>query len=53
VPTREAPRRAGDPAVIVADPSQIKEIFDWQPKYDDLDEIVRTAYAWEKWQNSV
>jgi UDP-glucose 4-epimerase len=53
VPTREAPRRAGDPAVIVADPSQIKEIFEWQPKYDDLDEIVRTAYAWEKRQNSV
>jgi UDP-glucose 4-epimerase len=53
VPTREAPRRAGDPAVIVADPSQIKEIFEWQPKFDDLDEIVRTAYAWEKRQNSV
>ena len=53
VPTREAPRRAGDPPVIVADPSQIKEIFAWKPKYDDLDEIVRTAYGWEKRLNSV
>jgi len=53
VPTREALRRAGDPAVIVVDPSQIKKIFEWQPKYDDLDEIVRTAYAWEKRLNSV
>ncbi len=53
VPTREAPRRAGDPPVIVADPTQIKEIFAWKPKYDDLDEIVRTAYGWEKRLNSV
>jgi UDP-glucose 4-epimerase len=53
IPTREAPRRAGDPASIVADPSQIKEVFEWQPKYDDLDEIVRGAYAWERRLNSI
>lgn len=52
VPTREAPRRAGDPAAIVADPSRIKAAFEWHPKYDDLDEIVRTAYSWEKRLNS-
>lgn len=53
VPARDAPRRAGDPAAIVADPSQIKKVFEWRPKYDDLDEIVRSAYAWERRLNSV
>jgi UDP-glucose 4-epimerase len=53
VPTKEAPRRAGDPASVVADPTKIKEIFEWQPKFDDLDEIVLGAYAWERGLNSV
>jgi UDP-glucose 4-epimerase len=41
------PRRAGDPASIVADPARIKASFGWQPRHDDLDEIVRNALAWE------
>jgi UDP-glucose 4-epimerase len=52
VPTREAPRRAGDPAELVADSSKLKETFRWKPVYDDLDEIVATAYAWEKRLNT-
>jgi UDP-glucose 4-epimerase len=40
-------RRPGDPAAIVASPALIMSEFGWKPRYDDLDEIVRTALAWE------
>ncbi|MFV8571177.1 UDP-glucose 4-epimerase GalE [Marinobacter sp. SBS5] len=41
-------RRAGDPAALMADNARIKQVLGWQPDYDDLDIIVRTALAWEK-----
>ncbi len=46
--TRElGPRRAGDPAELVADNSKIRETFSWQPKYGNLEFIVETAWKWE------
>jgi len=39
-------RRAGDPAEIVADASQMRK-FGWQPQHDDLETIVRSAIDWE------
>ena len=44
---RAAPRRAGDPAELVADPSRLKDTIGWQPRFDDLDAIVGHALAWE------
>jgi UDP-glucose 4-epimerase len=52
LPMREQPRRAGDPPWLVADASKLRALLGWQPAYDDLDEIVRTAYAWESRLNS-
>jgi len=46
--TREVPRRAGDPPEIVADSAKLKREFGWRVEHDDLQEIVTTAYAWEK-----
>jgi UDP-glucose 4-epimerase len=43
-------RRAGDPAELVADPEKITKVLQWSPRFDDLEGIVRTAYAWEKKQ---
>jgi UDP-glucose 4-epimerase len=43
-----APPRAGDPAQIVADSSAARATLRWQPRYDDLDIIVRHALAWER-----
>jgi UDP-glucose 4-epimerase len=43
-----APRRAGDPDSLISDPSRIKATLPWQPKHDDLDEIVAHALAWER-----
>jgi UDP-glucose 4-epimerase len=42
------PRRAGDPAAIVAGASRVREILGWEPKYADLDLIVNSALAWER-----
>jgi UDP-glucose 4-epimerase len=41
-------RRAGDPAVLVADATQAKSILNWQPKFADLETIIRHAWQWEK-----
>jgi UDP-glucose 4-epimerase len=43
-----APRRPGDAAAVVADPTRAKTTLGWQPKHDDLQEIVEAAYAWER-----
>ena len=41
------PRRAGDPAVLVADASLAREAINWQPKFANLNEIIQTAWDWE------
>ena len=41
-------RRPGDPAAIVAANEKARKILGWTPIYDNLDEIVRQALAWEK-----
>jgi UDP-glucose 4-epimerase len=42
------PRRAGDPAGIVAGATRVREILGWAPKYNDLDFIVQSALNWER-----
>src|SRR5690606_8315871 len=39
-------RRAGDPAVLIADPAAARARLAWTPLFPDLDSIVRTAVAW-------
>lgn len=41
------PRRAGDPAVLVADAALARQELNWQPEHADLKEIVQTAWDWE------
>jgi UDP-glucose 4-epimerase len=43
-----APRRAGDPAQIVAKSDRIRALLGWQPQFDDLATIVRHALDWER-----
>ncbi len=45
---RLSPRRAGDPAAIVASSQKIRVSLGWQPHNDDLDQIVSHALAWEE-----
>ena len=47
VPYRMAPRRPGDPAVLVA-ASDRARAAGWRPEHEALDEIVGTAFAWRE-----
>lgn len=47
-PCRELPRRAGDPPLLISSADKIKKILKWQPRYDDLETIVKTSLQWEK-----
>lgn len=46
-----AERRVGDPPVLVANAVQAQKNLNWQPKYSDLDTIVKTAWIWRQKQN--
>lgn len=50
VPVKSGPRRAGDSPSIVAAADRIRVTLAWQPRYADLDTIVRHALAWERLQ---
>ena len=41
-----APRRPGDPAVLVAGSGRIKEELGWTPEYQDLRVIIESAWNW-------
>jgi len=44
----EEPRRDGDPPTLIAEARKIQKVLGWQPKFDDLDTIVRTSLEWER-----
>jgi len=48
LPVVAGPRRAGDPAALFTTTDRIRAALGWTPHYDDLDVIVRSAFAWEK-----
>ena len=44
IAVKEGPRRPGDPAILIADPTRAMHKLDWRPRFTDLDEIVATAW---------
>ena len=46
IPVVEDLRRPGDPAVLIAGSSKIKDDLNWQPRFESIEEIVRTAWKW-------
>jgi UDP-glucose 4-epimerase len=46
VPVAYGPRREGDPARLVADPSRAEEVLGWVAKHRDVREIVASAWTW-------
>ena len=48
IPAEVCPRRAGDPAQLVASSEKAKKVLGWKPKYDDLETIVASAWAWHR-----
>lgn len=48
IPVEEAPRRPGDPAVLIASSERIGRELGWKPKFDKLDDIVASAWKWHQ-----
>lgn len=42
------PRRAGDPAKLIASSEKAKSVLGWKPKHEDLEEIIASAWKWHK-----
>ena len=42
------PRRAGDPAQLVASSEKAKTVLGWKPQYDDLETIIQSAWKWHE-----
>lgn len=46
IPANVAPRRAGDPASLVASSAKASEVLGWKPEYTDVKKIIETAWSW-------
>jgi len=48
VPVTDAPRRAGDPAKLVADAGRARSLLGWDPRRSTLEELIRSAWQWRR-----
>ena len=48
IPAITAERREGDPAVLIADSSLIRAELGWQPRYENIEDIIRSAWVWHQ-----
>lgn len=48
IPAKTAPRRAGDPAQLIASSDKARSVLGWNPQHADLKEIMETAWNWHK-----
>jgi UDP-glucose 4-epimerase len=48
IPAISAPRRSGDPAVLVASSEKIRRELGWSPKHPDLETIISSAWDWRR-----
>jgi UDP-arabinose 4-epimerase len=51
VPAEIAPRRAGDPPILVGDPSRAHTLLSWQPMRSSLETQIADAWRWMKFRN--
>ena len=48
IPAKVTPRRAGDPAQLIASSEKARTVLGWNPQHADLKEIIETAWNWHK-----
>ncbi len=48
IPILEAPRRPGDPPILVGSSRLARKILGWQPQYSDLSQIIAHAWNWHQ-----
>ncbi|MFC6207016.1 MULTISPECIES: UDP-glucose 4-epimerase GalE [Levilactobacillus] len=48
IPAKMAPRRAGDPSTLIAASDKAREVLNWKPQFDNVEDIIRTAWNWKQ-----
>ena len=48
IPAKVTPRRAGDPAQLIASSEKARSVLGWNPQHADLEEIIASAWNWHK-----
>lgn len=48
IPTVISPRRGGDPDILVADSSNARKVLGWKPQYENVHDIIQTAWTWHQ-----
>lgn len=48
IPAKIGPRRAGDPDILIANSDKAREVLGWAPKYDNVQDIIKTAWQWHQ-----
>ncbi|MDU1054252.1 UDP-glucose 4-epimerase GalE [Clostridium baratii] len=48
IPAKVAPRRAGDPAILIASSEKVMKELNWKPKFNSVETIIETAWNWHK-----
>ena len=48
IPAEIAPRRAGDPAVLIANSDKARKVLGWNPKRENIEVMIRDAWCWEQ-----
>ncbi|MDH5104932.1 UDP-glucose 4-epimerase GalE [Lentilactobacillus diolivorans] len=48
IPAKMGPRRAGDPSTLIAASDKARKVLGWDPQFDDVHEIIKTAWNWKE-----
>ncbi len=48
IPAKYGPRRAGDPSTLIASSDKARRVLGWKPQFDDVKEIIKTAWNWKE-----
>ncbi|MFC6274465.1 UDP-glucose 4-epimerase GalE [Levilactobacillus tangyuanensis] len=48
IPAKMAPRRAGDPSTLIAASDKARKVLNWKPQFDNVEDIIRTAWNWKQ-----
>ena len=48
IPAKVGPRRAGDPDSLIADSTKARNVLGWNPQYESVQEIIKTAWTWHQ-----
>lgn len=53
VPSLAAPRRVGDPPILIGSSAKARQDLQWRPAFSDLETIIQTAWAWQQQAQTV